>query len=131
LKVRLEQADKDAKSLELYKNLLATKSQEVEKLNSIVEEYRKHDARNSELDQRERELNKMQFNLELEILKSQLTVEKEKSEFVKSVTMGLVRNTEYRKSVFDTENQIGWMNGGKWVQPSPIAKSLTETKTEE
>ena len=64
-----------------------------------------------------------------EILKQKLESEKDKSEFAKSVALGLVRNTEFRKSVFDTEDQQGYYKDNVWVEPVHLSKSRNETSS--
>lgn len=128
LKIRLEQAEKDAKKvLELESKVFQLEKTLNEK-QSELSAYKLLDERNSKLDERESFLDKIQHDLDLEILQQKYENEKDKSEFAKSVVLGLVRNIEYRKSIFDSENQNGYYNGDQWVQPSPINKKLEETR---
>ena len=85
-------------------------------------------------EQREKtlELNERQF--EVNSLKYKLAAEKDKTEFSKNVALGLVRNTEYRKTIFDTENSGGMPmqdGSGHYVYPKPTSKSHTSTETQE
>jgi hypothetical protein len=78
---------------------------------------------------------------ELEKVKYQLASEKEKTGFTKEVALGLVRNTIFRKTVFDSENQApyqvpdpnphAYQGQTTTVFPTPINKNLNETETEE
>lgn len=61
--------------------------------------------------------------LQIERLQTQLNCEKDKSDFVKEVSLGLVRNTEFRKSVYRDEPV---MDGAYQCG----TKSTTETTTE-
>jgi hypothetical protein len=129
LKVRLEQAEKDANLVVQLKNKISQLEESVKKQLDLLDEYELLDRRNSKLDEREVLLNKKQHDLDLEILQQKFENEKDKSDFAKSLALGLVRNTEFRKSVYDTENQAGYSSGTNWIQPTPIHKSLTETET--
>ena len=101
-------------------------------LQNTLNEYRVFDERNASLDDREKDLDAKEYNLKLTVLQGELDSEKEKSSFAKSIALGLVRNAEYRKHVFDNENQGGYYDGnGKFIQPAPINKSLTENKTQD
>lgn len=131
LKTRLEQADKDAVKLKQQEESLASKNATITGLEKRIEEYVKFNERNLLLEAREKAVEEKERNLKLATLEFQLASEKEKTEFTKSVAMGLVRNSEYRKNIFDNENQTGYYNGTTWVQPTPISKSLTETKTQD
>ena len=131
LKVRLEQAEKDAKKvIELEEKLKQFQTIINEKQSELLA-YKLCDERNLKLDEKEKVLNKKQHDLDLEILQQKFESEKDKSDFAKSVALGLVRNTEFRKSVFDSENQQGFYKDNVWVQPMPINKNLNETKSAE
>jgi hypothetical protein len=129
LKVRLEQAEKDAKRIIQLESNISQLEDSVKKQSVKLNEYELLNDRNSKLNEREVLLNKKQHDLDLEILQQKFENEKDKSEFAKSIALGLVRNTDFRKTVFDSENQQGYMQGGVWVQPTPVNKSLNETKT--
>lgn len=129
LKVRLEQAEKDAKRIIQLESNISQLEESVKKQSVKLNEYELLNDRNSKLNEREVLLNKKQHDLDLEILQQKFENEKDKSDFAKSVALGLVRNTDFRKTVFDSENQQGYMQGSNWVQPTPVNKSLNETKT--
>lgn len=129
LKLRLEQAEKDAKKVIELENKISQLEKTVNEKQSELSSYKLLDERNSKLNEREELLNKKQHDLDLDILQHKLESEKDKSEFAKSVALGLVRNTEFRKSVFDSENQQSYYNDNVWVQPTQINKQLTETKS--
>ena len=82
------------------------------------------------MDKREEDLNKEKHNLDLEMLKFQLEVEKDKSVFTKEIALGLVRNTEYRRNIFDNTSEPGGKD--QYGLPIYVNKSQhsTETKTE-
>jgi len=132
LKVTLEHAEKDAKKVKEQDEKLIERRKEIDKLESIIQEYKKFDERNSLLDAREKELEAKENKLEIDELKYQLSAEKDKTEFSKNIALGIVRNTEYRKTIFDSENQEPYQDyTGNWHYPQPKSKVFTETETKE
>lgn len=128
LKVRLEQAEKDTKKVIELESEIANLKELIKSLTNELANYVKYNERNSKLDEREVFLDKRQHDLDLQILQNKFESEKEKTEFAKSVALGLVRNTEYRKSIFGSENQDGYYSGDQWIQPTPVNKNLEEIK---
>lgn len=106
LKQRLEQAEKDAVKVRLQEEALQSKNAAIAKLEKQVADYKKMDERNAALEAREKAVTDGERNLKVSTLEFQLTAEKEKTQFSKDVALGLVRNTEYKKTVFDT--RPGW-----------------------
>lgn len=90
LRVENEKLLKEVTDRELLindqRNLLATQK----------EELAKHD----DLDRRVKKIEEQENKQVIERLQYQLDAEKNKTEFAKDVSMGLVRNIEYRKNVF-------------------------------
>jgi DNA repair exonuclease SbcCD ATPase subunit len=107
LKARLEQADKDAARVKTLEKEVKDLEEQEEVFKSTIKEYNKLDERNSLLESRGKELETKERNLEIEQLKYQLSAEKDKTTFSQSVALGLVRNIEYRKNIFDSENPGG------------------------
>ena len=129
LKERLEQAEKDAIKVTQLEEALQSKNVTIIGLEKQVADYQKFDERNATLETREKAVSEDERNLKITILEFQLNAEKEKTQFSKDVALGLVRNTEFRKHVFDSENQNGYTGAnGQWVQPTPVNKSLDESK---
>lgn len=131
LKTRLEQADKDAEKIIKLNSEIDILQKEILDKNLIIENYKKNDSFYLQINEREQHLNKLQYDLELTILKEKLNSAESKSEFAKSVALGLVRNIEFRKTVFDSENQMPYYSGSTYIQPSPINKNLTECQVNE
>lgn len=136
LKQRLEQADKDKEALKAALNLNETQSKRIEKLQSDIDKHNSISDRENQLKEREVILSKGELELKLATVTYQLETEKEKTQFTKEVALGLVRNTVFRKTVFDNENQAPYnipnnMGGTTMVFPTAISKSLNETETEE
>lgn len=74
---------------------------------------------------RQKSLEKQKQQLEINKLTYQL-----QTEFTKIVSLGLIRNAEYRKNIFDSENQQGYQGAnGQWVQFTFVNKNLNSTET--
>lgn len=132
LKQRLAQAETDAKLVQTQLTRIASLEDTVKRLENTVNEYRKNDERNAALDAREQKVQEAERNLKIASLEYQLQTERDKSQFTRDVALGLVRNTTYRRHIFDSENQNGYQGpNGNWVYPTPVNKSLDETKTTE
>lgn len=129
LKQVLDKGERDAKELDSLKEINQKNVNEIRRLEEVISNYRALDARNSALESREKAASEKEAKFEADQLKYQLQSEKEKTEFVKDVALGLVRNINYRKRVFDSENQEGYYKDNVWVQPTPTNKHLDETNT--
>jgi len=103
LKKVLEKGKKDAEELDIFTNANRALKADVKTLEGRVEKYQEFDARNSALDAREKELEDKERNLEIELLKMRLDTQKTIAANNQEVAMGLVRNTEYRKHIFDNK----------------------------
>lgn len=132
LKKVLEKAKKDEEDLKIARNSIICLEADVKSLKTEIEKYQKFDNRNAVLDAREKEINEKERSLKIEELEYKLNSEKEKTEFTKGVALGLVRNTEYRKTIFDSETPGGYCDSnGTWHYPTPTSKSFEEKgKTE-
>lgn len=106
LKTRLEQADKDSTEVKRLKEMLDKYADDKIGLEKQIEEYKQFDSRNSLLESREKEIETKEKQLEVETLKYQLQSEKDKTTFSQNVALGLVRNVEYRKNIFDNESGV-------------------------
>lgn len=132
LKERLEQAEKDDQSIKdqiKRNNKLIIQERE---LNKTISDYKKFDERNAKLDARGKEISEKERNFRVAELSIKLEEANKRADVVTEFTKGLVRNTTFRKKVFDSENQNSYTDAnGNTVFPTPINKSLTETKEEE
>ena len=129
LKERLAQADRDAKEVKLLNDKINDWIKLREEDKKTIEAYRKFEERNSKLEEREKAVAEQERNLKLQTLEYQLNSEKEKTQFSKEVVMGLVRNTEYRTTVFSSDHKPGYTDkDGKWVPDLTTNKNLSETK---
>lgn len=104
LKERLEQAEEDAANLEQTREQLKNRDRHVANLESVIEDYKKFDQRNATLEEREKAVSQSERDLKVATLEYQLAAEKDKTAFSQSVTLGLVRNTEYKSVVFDSKS---------------------------
>mgnify|MGYP000898615246 CR=1 FL=1 len=128
LQEKLAKADKDANELETKKEVIKVLEARINELNSALCKHSDLDSKIKKNEDLERELSERERNFKIILLENKLEVEKEKSEFAKAIGLGLVRNLDYRKTIFDSENQAGYYQNNEWVQPSPINKNLIETK---
>lgn len=103
LKRRLEQADIDANRVKEVENLLEARNSHIENLKSEIVGYKKFDERNSTLMVREAAADEKERNFKIVSLEYQLLAEKDKTKFSMDVAMGLVRNTEYKRDVFNSK----------------------------
>lgn len=131
LKTRLEKAEKDEKEVVSLQQQVENLKRTVSDRDSKIKEYEKFDERNNSLNARELELNKKEHNLDIEVLKFQLATEQDKSSFAKNVALGLVRNTEYRRNLFDSQNSPDARDQYGNIQYSNKTQTSTETKTVE
>lgn len=136
LKLRLEEAEKAEKRLKEQLALNDSQAKTIKHLEETLDKHRHLATRETEVKAREEAVIKKEIEQQITQLTFELGIEKEKAEFTKSVALGLVRNTLYRKNIFDTESQPGYnvpdgRGGYQWVQPTSITKNLTETETEE
>ena len=132
LKKRLEQAEEDEKSLKdqikFNKKLILQEGE----LNRMISDYKKFDERNSKLNAREKEITRKEDMYSIAELTFKLEEANKRADVVTEFTRGLVRNTTFRKTIFDSENQDSYQDAnGLMVYPTPVQKNLTETKEEE
>ena len=103
-----------------------------EELASVIKDFSAYKAKHAEIDKRESALAIGEANLAakdrdftLNTLHAELRFEKEKTQFCKDIALGLVRNVEYRSSVFTSQNKNHVVNG----YPQSMAESGNTTET--
>lgn len=130
LKERLEQADKDTVKLKQQETALAEKNNKITSLEKTIEEYKQFDTRNAAITDRENKVTEAERNLKIATLEFQLQSEKDKTTFTRDITLGLVRNIEYRKTIFDSQSINGrYDDKGNYIQPYSETKNHTEDKS--
>jgi len=130
----LEEAHERIEELE---NVINDKNKKLAEADTIIIKAKSRETsmniRQQELDRREDELDRQERRMETFRLKTRLACETDKSEFAKSVALGLVRNTEYRKEVRRTESithpPVKDEYGG-WQTPPSTYDDKTESVTE-
>lgn len=122
LRKRLEQADKDAadvaKLTESSDRLQVAYRNLSDQLQAAEEKLKIHKT----LDDRHAELNSRELRLDMAILQIKLDEMTKSRDFAASVTMGLVKNTEFRKTVFESGSEhipVPGNPGGNGVYASP------------
>ena len=132
LKQRLEQADEDAKTIITLQEHLNSRNLQISVLQEEVRVYQAFDTRNTTLETREKVVEDKERNVLIETLRYQLTSEQDKTVFAKSVALGLIRNSDFKTTVFSNESQNGYNDStGRYIQPGATNKSFNETKTTE
>lgn len=105
LQERLKKADLDAQQIEKYRALLDEQrvihASDIKTIATLQEELQKHTA----LAKREEAIAIRERNAEILELKTKLEAANANSVFARDVALGLVRNIEYRRSVFDSEDR--------------------------
>lgn len=130
LKKTLEQAEKDAIKVNQQEQSLINKNHTITELEKEIAKYQKFDERNATLEAREKTVSDGERNLKISTLEFQIQCEREKAEFSKQVALGLVRNTEYRKNIFDNQNTPYTDKYGN-TNYSNVTKNLDETNKAE
>ncbi len=105
LKKLIEQGKADAQEVKSLIIACENNRKTIDELNTKLSEYRKLDDRNTAIEAREKAAEVAERKTEIEKLTYQLSSEKEKTEFSKSVALGLVRNIEYRRSLMDNTHE--------------------------
>lgn len=132
LQKQLAEGVRNAKELEAMERLFNAETKRTTELRERIEEYKNLDDRNSKLEIREKSVTEKEFMLDMSVIKIQLEEANKRADMVMTFTNGLVRNTSFRKNIFDSENQAGYMGANnQWIQPASVNKSLTETNMEE
>lgn len=130
----LEKAEKDAKEVERLSKLAEEQTTTIDKLNSRLRSQEELDKLAQDLAAKEKEIDDKIYKQELFELTTKLAAETSKTVHATNVAMGLVRNSVYRKSMFDSEN-VGdypvFDGQGNAHYPIPVRKSLTETSEQE
>lgn len=132
LKETLAKAESDAAELKECKTTIKLISEQNLKTEGQLRDHNKIDTREASVTVREKAVEKKEVMQEVDVLKIKLEESEKRADIVTDFTKGLVRNTIYRKSILDSENQEGYPDAnGNMVYPTPTNKSLTETKEEE
>ena len=127
LKERLELIPKLEKENDSLRKILDQERDYNKNLNLKLNEYMKYASIEDSLDRREKELREKEIKFEVECLKVQLAAEIYKTEYAREITLGLVRNTEYKKDVFNTKNIPGRTGeNGMYIQPYSESSSSSE-----
>ncbi len=130
LRARLEQADKDAKLAATQKDRIAELLRENTQLQNRVDARDAQLKAHGDLAKRETELAERERNLRVTMLEGQLAAAHDKTKFAQDVALGLVRNVEYRHSVFaNSTKQVAMPPGGGYTQSMPESSNTTDTSS--
>ena len=104
LQRRLVQADRDAARVSEFGAIISANDKRISSLTNEVTELMNKLDEHAAIDQREAAVSAREIAAEIEALKVQLAAAQTNTQFAKDVAMGLVRNSEYRNTVFTTDN---------------------------
>ena len=135
LKERLDKAEKDAAKVAALTSNIDYLNKQITKLTGDVNKHTILNTRESAISSREEAALQQEQKLEVEILKIKLEESEKRADVISSYTSGLVRNTLFRKEIFDSETAnagLPIMDGqGNAHYPLPTQKSHTSTESEE
>lgn len=103
LKEKLIQADKNIQEINDLKTKIEKYSNLILNHETTIKEYQKLENQFNLIESKEKQLEKRENKLLIDELTYKLASEKDKTEFSKSVALGLVRNIEYRNNSFSSE----------------------------
>lgn len=132
LKKQLDQAEKDAATVIHQKERIEQQQTEINALSVKLQKHYDLDQREAEIKTRELNVSDKERAIEVFALQIRLEEANKRAELISGFTAALVRNTEFRKTIFDSETQSPFQDvNGTWHYPSPTSKSHTENKTAE
>lgn len=130
LKKRLEEADQTEKELKRVTAALQTRDLTIVNLNKTIDDLTIRVSNEQDLVAREKQVNNRENKLEITLLQVQLESEKEKSKFGFDVSLGLVRNTQFRRNLTDSQTLPSIMSPQGYSVPQNTFQNSTETKEE-
>lgn len=104
LKKRLEQADRAERELASTKSALDLSLDQITRLHDEVATLKNRVSTEEKLAQIEKDLAERERNLQIEVLKIKLDASDQSAKFARDLAMGLVRNIEFRNSVFSSSS---------------------------
>jgi hypothetical protein len=130
LKKLIEKGERDAQMAKDLESELTSACEELKDCRKELDSHVDLNKRFNYLESKEKELLDREIRLEIQKLTHELQCEKEKVEFSKGVALGLVRNLDYRSSVFGSETGNDWQKDqyGNQIYKS-LQTSLNETKS--
>lgn len=130
LRERLAQADKLEEALEKAKQDLATVKAISRDQTDQIEALNKKLTAHAALDKREVEITKREYELELTLIKAQLVSANSNTEFTRSLLNNLVRNTDYRSSVYESRPPTPVVTPNGYVDRNGSPENTVITKTD-
>jgi hypothetical protein len=129
LRVRLEQAEKDAALVKSQKARIDELLRDTQRASNMIDARDAQLKRAGDLDARSADLDTRERNIKLTLLEGQLAAETSKTAFAKEVALGLVRNVEYRHSVFENSNKQVPTMPGAYTMSQSESSNKTDTST--
>ncbi len=131
LQKRLQEADRDKDLISSYTNSIDQYIRQEQHLKKQIVEYQLFDERNLKMAERERILREGEINLKVHTLEVQLAAEKEKSAFAMNTSLGLVRNTEFKRVLMDSKSGPTGRDQYGTTQYATHTQNSSETNTAE
>lgn len=129
LRERLEQADKIEEALAVSQSQLKTERELTERLRKEIVALNALKNDSIVLNQLRVSLENETRELKVKTLEIQLEAEQSKSAFGFNVALGLVRNTEFRRNLIDSQTLPPVMGSQGYPIPQNTFQSSTETKS--
>ena len=132
LKQRLEQAEKDSNNVERLKSINENACSEIKELQGEIKKYIQFDDRNRDIDKREKELSENEQAFKCNTLQVKLDEANKRANIVTEFTHGLVRNTIFKKNIFESADQpqVQDQYGSNQYVPPITSTRNEETKAE-
>lgn len=127
LQTVLKDAEANKARIIQLEDLITDLRRKIDSRDSEIAQYEKKQQLYNNLETRKAELDEFERKLKIEALTYQLNSEKEKSAFCKEVAIGLVRNTEYRKTAYNNRAEPIVQNG--YTSTMTFMDSTGETTT--
>lgn len=127
LQTVLKDAETNKARIIQLEDLVTSLRRKIDSKDSELAQYEKKQQLYNNLETRKAELDEFERGLKIEALTYQLNSEKEKSAFCKEIAIGLVRNTEFRKTAFNSRTEPTNQNG--YISTMTLTDSVGETTT--
>ena len=132
LQKRLREAEEDKQLVEFQIDKISILEKTINDLNSNLREYEKLDERNDKLTTRENAVGIKETKQKVDELEIRLEESNKRADMVVNFTSGLVRNTNFRKTIYDSETQMPYTDSnGIYHSPMPVNKNYDENTSAE
>ena len=127
LQTVLKDADHNKVRIQQLEEKVANLQQTIFEKNAKIAQFENKQILYNNLEARKTELDELERKLKIDVLTYKLEAETQKTAFCKDVALGLVRNTEYRKSAYN--NRVEPTNQNGYTSTMTFTDSAGETTT--